>query len=85
MNDFEIYTRPTHFLDCDNPAVIEYANRRTTGKSDKQKAIDLFYAVRDDIRYDPHHLILDANVISASLTLKRGSGTALKNHCCWLR
>jgi transglutaminase-like putative cysteine protease len=75
MENFEIYTRPTRFLDSDNPIVVEFANRHTSaGKSDKQKAVDLFYAVRDEIRYDPHHLILEADVISASLTIKRGSG-----------
>src|SRR5579863_1423557 len=75
MKDFEIYLRPTRFLDSDNPQIVEYAKRKTSpDTSDKQKAIDLFYAVRDDIWYDPHHLILDAAVISASLTLKRGKG-----------
>ena len=73
--NFDIYLRPTRFIDSDNPLVIDYANSLTQlGKSDREKAIDLYYGVRDSILYDPHHLVLDADVISASLTLKRGRG-----------
>lgn len=73
--NFDIYLRPTRFIDSDNPKVIDYANSLTSpDKSDRQKAIDLYYGVRDGILYDPHHLILDANVISASITLARGRG-----------
>ncbi len=75
MTDFALYLKPTGFIDSDNPEVIAYANRITTAdKSDKLKAVDLYYAVRDDILYDPYHLELDPKVISASLTLKRGRG-----------
>ena len=74
-SNFEIYLRPTRFIDCDNPQLIEYAWSRTSpSKSDKEKAVDLYYAVRDDILYDPYHLLLQPELISASLTLKRGSG-----------
>lgn len=73
--NFDIYLRPTRFIDSDNPLVIDYANSLTqVGKSDREKAIDLYYGVRDGILYDPYHLVLDADAISASLTLKRGRG-----------
>ena len=79
IKDFEIYLRPTQFIDCDKTDVIEYAKAKTTeGKSDKQKAVDLYYAVRDDILYDPHHLILNPKLISASLTLQRGRGYCIE-------
>lgn len=74
MKDFEIYLQPTHFIDSDNPMVIEYAKSKTQATSDKQKAIDLYLAVRDDILYDPYHLILNPDLISASITLNRGRG-----------
>jgi transglutaminase-like putative cysteine protease len=79
MKDFEIYLRPTQFIDSNSAKVIEYANARTEkGKSDKQKAVDLYLAVRDDILYDPYHLVLDPKVISASQTLERGSGYCIE-------
>ena len=71
----EKYLRPTRFIDCDNEAVIKYAHAKTSvDKSDKQKAVDLYYAVRDEILYDPYHLELRPETISASLTLARGRG-----------
>ena len=71
----DIYLRPTRFIDSDNPDVIAYANAVTSPeKSDKEKCIDLFYAVRDNILYYPHNIILEPEAISASLTLKRGRG-----------
>ena len=79
ITNFEIYLRPTHFIDSDNASVIEYARAKTSAdKSDKQKAIDLYLAVRDEILYNPYNLILDPNEISASLTLKRGSGYCIE-------
>jgi transglutaminase-like putative cysteine protease len=78
MTDFEIYLRPTHFIDSNSPSVIEYAKAKTQATTDKQKAIDLYNAVRDDIFYDPYHLILNPDVISASVTLKRGTGYCIE-------
>ncbi|HWB62229.1 MAG TPA: transglutaminase family protein [Chitinophagales bacterium] len=74
-DNFEAYLRPTRFIDSDNPDVIAYAKAKTSAeKSDKQKAIDLYYAVRDEILYDPNNLILKPEAISASITLKHGRG-----------
>ncbi len=73
--NFEKYLRPTAFIDSDNPKVIEYANRVTQpGKTDREKCVDLYYAVRDNILYDPHRIILEPDAISASLTFERGRG-----------
>ncbi len=74
-SNYELYLRPTHFIDCDNAKVIEYALAKTAdAKTDREKAVKLYYAVRDDILYDPYHLLLDPELISASLTLQRGTG-----------
>lgn len=77
--DFEIYLRPTGFIDCNNQLVIDYAHAKTAaGKTDKEKVVDLYLAVRDDILYNPYNLILQPEEISASLTLKRGSGYCIE-------
>jgi transglutaminase-like putative cysteine protease len=76
---FEIYLRSTSFIDSDNADVIAYANAKTTAdKSNRDKVVDLYLAVRDEILYDPYHLILKPEVISASLTLKRGKGYCIE-------
>ncbi len=73
------YTRPTPFIDSDNPEVIAYAKAHTTPEmSDREKAVALYYAVRDDIRYDPYHIILDPEAISGSLTLQRRYGYCIE-------
>lgn len=77
--NFDIYLRPTAFIDSDHPKVKEYAIKNTQGcTTDKERAIAIYYAVRDNILYDPYHLILDPKVISASQTLKRGSGYCIE-------
>jgi transglutaminase-like putative cysteine protease len=69
------YLTPTHFIDSDNASVIEFAQSRTqNNKSDREKVVDLYYAVRDEILYSPYHLVLDPAQISASLTLARKIG-----------
>jgi transglutaminase-like putative cysteine protease len=42
------------FVDSDHPDVIAFAEEATAGATtDREKAVALFYAVRDKIRYDP--------------------------------
>lgn len=48
------YLEPTPFLDCDQPGVRAFAQSVTVGAADAvERAVKLFYAVRDRIRYDP--------------------------------
>lgn len=76
---FDEYLIPTAFIDSDNADVIAYAKRITdAGKTDKQKVVDLYYAVRDDILYYPYEIVLKPEAISASHTLKRGKGYCIE-------
>lgn len=46
---------PTYFLDWQAAPVLEFARRATAGEtSDRGRAVRLFYAVRDGLRYDPY-------------------------------
>ena len=73
--NMEEYLHPTKFIDSDTPEVIEYAHDHANASmTDSEKAVSLYLAVRDDIMYDPYHIILDPSAISASLTLKRKHG-----------
>jgi transglutaminase-like putative cysteine protease len=64
------YLQSTRFLDCDNAAVRRYAERSAGAEtSDIGRAVKLFYAVRDGIRYDPFSMRLDPAIYVASHVL----------------
>lgn len=49
------YLRPAEFVDSDHPAIIEYAARIAgSNGTARERVLRLFYAVRDDIYYDPY-------------------------------
>jgi len=49
----ELYLRPTKAIDCDNQAIVKKAGELTSQwYSDRDKAVSLFYFVRDSIHYD---------------------------------
>jgi len=68
-----IYLTPTQIIDSDHPAIREYA-KRTVGSSldPVDRAIKLFRAVRDDIRYDPYSPFYLAEHYQASWVFQRG-------------
>ena len=71
----ERFLTPTEFLDSDHDRVREYAEEKTAGSSsDTERAVKLYYAVRDDFQYDPYLLDLRRESVRASklLTKKRG-------------
>jgi len=71
----EIYLAPTPFIDSDSPAVRLFA-ASTIGAvaTDREKAIRLFYAVRDEIRYDPYALSFAPEALKASAVLAKRVG-----------
>jgi len=49
----EVYLRPTWTIDSDHPEVIAYAHKITQGlTAPREKAVALYYAVRDLVMYD---------------------------------
>lgn len=69
------YLTPTFFVDSDSREIREYAGSVCNGgMDDKEKAIALFYAVRDDIRYDLFGFEVNLNYMKASYILKKQSG-----------
>lgn len=63
----------TPFLDFDHSPVPAFA-RTATGEaiSERDRAVCLFYAVRDGIRYDPYAIDLSVRGMRASTTLSAG-------------
>lgn len=73
--NFEEYLRPTYFIDFDNHLVAAYAeNNCDPSASQKEKAIQLYYSVRDTIKYDPYDLQPDRRALKASSVLQKMSG-----------
>jgi transglutaminase-like putative cysteine protease len=69
------YLRPSACVDSDAPAVRAFAARVTAGAAnDRERAVRLFYAVRDEIRYDPYGTVLTEEGLRASSVLARGAG-----------
>jgi transglutaminase-like putative cysteine protease len=62
------------FIDSANPAVVEFSKRHASGKTGTDRAIALYYAVRDEIRYNPFLDFSDPEAFRASAVLAAGEG-----------
>jgi transglutaminase-like putative cysteine protease len=68
-----IYLTPTQIIDSDHPTLREYAMRTVGSSLDPvDRAIKLFRAVRDDIRYDPYSPFYLPEHYQASWVFQRG-------------
>jgi transglutaminase-like putative cysteine protease len=73
--DLSRYLEPTDFIDSDHPAVKIFATEIADSQSTNiDKAIALYLAVRDGIRYDPYRIDLGSEAMRASTVLARGYG-----------
>lgn len=69
------FLRPTAVVDADAPPVAAFARRAAEGARDaRERAVRLYYAVRDGVRYDPYSVALTEEGLSASHTLASGRG-----------
>ena len=66
------YLQPGRFIDSDHPAVVAFAREHVRGKDDREKAIALYYAVRDRIRYNPFQNFMLDDAYRASACVIRG-------------
>ncbi len=66
---------PGWFVDSDNAAVAAYAAERAVGAADDiGRACALYYAVRDDVRYNPYGIDMTREAFRASACLARREG-----------
>jgi transglutaminase-like putative cysteine protease len=66
---------PTAIVDSDHPAVAAFARGRAAGAAGElEAAVRLFYAVRDELRYDPYGVRVDVDSLRASHALAAGRG-----------
>ena len=73
--DFSRYLEPGDLIDSDHDEIVAYA-RAAVGdaEDDVDKAVALYYAVRDDIFYDPYEIRLTPEGLRASRCLRRRRG-----------
>ncbi len=85
------YLASARFIDCATEAIRAFAQQTVVGASTEiEKAVKLFYRVRDGWRYDPFIMSLDAEPYLASNVLKveydaknRRHMEYLRDHGCW--
>lgn len=72
MNPQPEHLEPTSIIDSNHKAVQAFAHAHA-GKKESviNCAVSLFYAVRDEIRYNPYLYDLSENALKASFTLKQ--------------
>ena len=69
------YLKPTEFFDFDVQAVRDFAfDAIGDAEGAVEKAVKVYYAVRDQIRYDPYRIDLERITYKASNLLEVGSG-----------
>lgn len=71
----EEYLKSCEYVDSDHPLVIKYAEKNIgDATTDMDKILNLFYAIRDDIIYDPYLAMGDPRSYRASDAIKSGRG-----------
>ena len=65
---------PGEYVDSDHPSVRAFAREHAKGAGDRERAVALYYAVRDGIRYSPFLNFQDRETYRASSVLARGVG-----------
>ena len=67
------YLQPGRFIDSDHPEVIAFTERNRGASADlREQAVSLYYAVRDQVRYNPYTFSRDPQTLKASHALSAG-------------
>ena len=75
VTDLSAYVAPAHFVDSDHPDVIEWAREHGGSSRDpRDRAVALFYAVRDGLRYDAYNTSADPADYRASVIVQQPAG-----------
>lgn len=64
----------TACIDSTHPAVQAFARTHAQGSNERERAVSLYQAVRDGLRYDPYRIDLSEQGMTASTALAQGYG-----------
>ena len=62
------------YIDSGHPAVVAFSKKNAVGKNHLERAVSLYYAVRDGIRYNPFLDFSKEDAFRASACLQTGEG-----------
>ena len=68
------YLSPGRYIDSAHPAIAAFSKNHSNGKTEQERAVSLYYAVRDKIRYNPFLDFSKREVFRASAVLEAGQG-----------
>lgn len=68
------FLSPGRYIDSAHPAVVEFARKHVKGATDLERAVSLYYAVRDGIRYNPFLDFSQDTAFRGSVCLETGEG-----------
>jgi transglutaminase-like putative cysteine protease len=68
------YLVPGDYVDSGHPAVAAFAREHARGASERERAVSLYYAVRDSVRYNPFQDFMLDESYRGSACLERGEG-----------
>lgn len=68
------YLQPGRYIDSGHAAVVAFARKNSSGESSTERAVSLYYAVRDGIRYNPFLDFSKDETFRASDCLAAGEG-----------
>lgn len=78
----EQYLQPAEFVNSDSEDVIAFAQKAVGDSTDPiEKAVKLYYAVRDGFNYNPYDIDLNTEAMKASALLKRNYGYCVEKAC----
>jgi len=72
--EFQAYLAPAELIDSGHPDIVAYAAAKAGQGDDRTRALRLYYAVRDDLRYDPYNTAMRPEAYRASTTLAARHG-----------
>lgn len=68
------FLAPARYIDSAHPAVVEFSRRHAAGRDARARAVALYYAVRDGIRYNPFLDFSKEEAFQASHCIVAGEG-----------
>src|SRR5437868_15529943 len=68
------YLQSGRFIDSAHRDVVAFSRRHAKGATERERAVSLYYAVRDEVRYNPFQNFTLDESYRASVCLERGEG-----------
>lgn len=68
------FLAPARYIDSDHPSIRRFADEQASGTTERERAISLYYAIRDGIRYNPFQDYAREDTYRASDCLAAGEG-----------